>query len=99
MLASGNPITEVTWDAINKMNADHAQEHHATNQQETLQLLRDNSKVAAERVRAFTDEELDNAATVSLYADAPLTAQFFIEDHALRHSSHHLSNIKSALKL
>ena len=52
---------------------------------------------AAGRVRKFTDEELDNAATISLNADAPLTAQYFIEDHALRHSFHHLANIREAL--
>jgi hypothetical protein len=34
---------------------------------------------------------------VSLNADAPLTAQFFIEDHALRHSFQHLASIRSAL--
>lgn len=96
-LASGKPIAGVTWDAVDQMNAQHAQEHPMTNRQETLQLLRDSSKTAADRVREFTDEELDNAATVSLNADALLTAQFFIEDHALRHSSHHLANIRAAL--
>jgi hypothetical protein len=35
-----------------------------------------------------------NAATVSLYADAPLTCQFFLEDHAVRHSYHHLARLK-----
>ncbi len=98
-LASGNPIVGVDWAAIDQMNAQHAHEHPMTTKAETLRLLRDNSQAAAERVRAFTDEELDNAATVSLYADAPLTAQFFIEDHALRHSFHHFANIQSALGL
>lgn len=92
-------MTGVTWDIVNDMNANHAQENPAMNKQETLKLLRDNSKAAAERVRAFTDAELDNAATASLYADAPLTAQFFIEDHALRHSFYHLANIQTALTL
>ena len=96
-LASGQPITGVTWEAVNQMNAQHAQENGMTGKQETLQLLRANSKLAADRVRAFTDEKLAQAATISLYANAPLTAQFFIEDHALRHSFHHLANIRAAL--
>lgn len=96
-MASDKPVDGVTWDGIAQMNAQHAQDHAAVNQQETVQMLRDNSKAAADRVRAFTDEELDNAVMVSLYADAPLTAQFFIEDHALRHSFHHLANIKAVL--
>jgi hypothetical protein len=97
-LASGKPITGVTWDAVAQMNAQHAQEHTAVDKQETLELLRQNSKMAADVVRKFTDEELDRAAMVSLNADAPLTAQFFIEDHALRHSFHHLANIQAVLK-
>ncbi|NNK73138.1 MAG: hypothetical protein HKO94_08090 [Flavobacteriaceae bacterium] len=43
----------------------------------------------------FTDAELDSSERISLNADAPLTAQFFIEDHALRHSFHHLAKIKT----
>jgi len=96
-LAEGKPIAGVTWDDVAQGNAKHAQEHAGVSKEETLELLRQNSKVAADRVREFTDEDLDNAATISLNADAPLTAQFFIEDHALRHSFHHLANIRAAL--
>ena len=72
-------------------------DHSTANRQETVELLRRNSKAAAQAVRALTDDELDRAAPVSLYSEAPLTAQFFIEDHALRHSFHHLAKIRSAL--
>ncbi|MCB0210901.1 MAG: DinB family protein [Anaerolineae bacterium] len=96
-LASGKAIAGVTWDAVDQINAQHAEEHAMVNQQETIQLLRDNSKTAADRVRKLTNAELNNAETVSLYADAPLTAQFFIEDHALRHSFHHLANIRAVI--
>ena len=64
----------------------------------TLELLINNSEKAAEKVRSITDEELENSATVSLNANAPLTAQFFIEDHALRHSFHHLARIQATLE-
>ena len=96
-LATGKPIVGVTWDAVDQINAQHAEEHATVSKQETIQLLRDNSKSAADKVRKLTDEQLNNAETVSLYADAPLTAQFFIEDHPLRHSFHHLANIRAAL--
>ena len=59
--------------------------------QAALELLRRNSAMAAAAVRAFSDEQLAQAVPVSLYADAPLTCQFFIEDHAMRHSYHHLA--------
>lgn len=97
-IASGNPITEVTWGAVAQMNAKHAQEHSAADKQATIELLRHNSHSAAEVIRAFTDKQLDRAAPVSLNADAPLTAQFLIEDHALRHSWHHLAKIKAVLQ-
>jgi len=96
-LASGKPIAGVTWDAINQMNAQHAQEHSSVNRSETVKMLRKNSKIAADAVRKFSDNELDSAASISLNSDAPLTAQFFIEDHALSHSFHHLANIRAAL--
>jgi hypothetical protein len=96
-LAAGKPIQGVTWDAVATMNAKHAQQHAAVTKAAALALLRQNSKVAADAIRGMTDEELDRAAPVSLNADAPLTAQFFIEDHALRHSFHHLGKIRAAL--
>lgn len=96
-LASGRPIAGVTWDAVNQLNADHATQHAAATIAETLDLLQRNSRSAAAAVRSMGDEALDRAAPVSLNADAPLTCQFFVEDHALRHSFHHLARIKAAL--
>jgi hypothetical protein len=97
-IASGKPITGVTWGVVADMNAKHAREHAAVGKEDTIELLRRNSRSAAEAVRAFTDEQLDRAAPVSLNGDAPLTTQFLIEDHALRHSWHHLAKIKAVLQ-
>ena len=80
------------------MNARHAEEHDEVTKAAALELLRRNSAAAAAAIRALSDEELDRAATVSLYADAPLTCQFVLEDHAVRHSYHHLARIRAALK-
>lgn len=99
LLASGNPITGATMDVVNEMNAEHAREFAHASKADTIKLLRENSKVAADSVRSFTDAELDNSATVSLNANAPLTAQFFIEDHALRHSYHHFDKIRKTIEV
>jgi hypothetical protein len=96
-VAAGKPVAGVTWDAVAQMNAQHAQEHRAVVKSEALALLRSNSKAAADAIRAFSDEQLDAAAPVSLNAETPLTAQFLIEDHALRHSFHHLAGIRAAV--
>ena len=99
LLATGQPITGVTWDAVNAINRDHATENDGVTKEAALALLATNSAAAAAAVRAFNDEELDGAATVSLNNDAPLTCQFFLEDHAVRHSYHHLAGIRAALAL
>jgi hypothetical protein len=96
-IASGKPGTEVTWDAVRDMNAKHAVDHANVSKAEAVEALRRNSKEAATAVRSFTDEQLDTAAPFSLSFGAPVTAQFVLEDHAVRHSWHHLARIRSAL--
>ena len=97
-LAGGKPVTGVTMDVINEMNARHAKEHDGVTKDAALDLLRRNSAAAAAAIRSLSDEELDRAETVSLYSDARLTCQFVLEDHAVRHSYHHLARIRKALK-
>jgi hypothetical protein len=97
-LAAGEPVTDVTWEMVHEMNAGHAKEHDAVTKEAALDLLRRNSAAAAAAIRALSDKELDRAAPVSLNADAPLTCQFMLEDHAVRHSYHHLERIRGALK-
>jgi hypothetical protein len=97
LLAAGRPITDVTWGAVAAMNRNHAGLNDSVTKEAALALLAANSSAAAAAIRAFTDEELDRAAPVSLNSDAPLTCQFMIEDHAVRHSYHHLAGIRAAL--
>ena len=95
-VAAGQP-DGITMDAINQMNAGHAKEYDAVTKADVLKLLADNSTAAAAAIRTLTDEELDRAAPVPLYGNARLTCQFVLEDHAVRHSAHHLAKIKAAL--
>jgi hypothetical protein len=97
LLASGQPVTGVTWDVVATINRDHAKENDAVTKEAALALLKTNSAAAAAAIRVLTDEDLDSAGPVSLNSDAPLTCQFFLEDHAVRHSYHHLAGIKAAL--
>jgi len=98
-LAGGKPIVGVSSADVDAMNAKHAAEHGAVTRETALDLLRRNSMAAAAAIRALSDAELDRAAPVSLYADAPLTCQFLLEDHAVRHSYHHLARIQAAITL
>jgi hypothetical protein len=96
-IASGKAVTDVTPEVVDGMNAKHAHAQAGVTKAAALELLSRNSREAAAAVCAFTDDELDRAAPFSLSFGAPVTAQFVIEDHALRHSWHHLARIRAAL--
>lgn len=98
-LAAGQPITGVTMKDIDAMNANHAKENSEITKEEALALLARNCGMAAAAIRALSDEDLAKAAPVSLYGNAPLTCQFLLEDHAVRHSYHHLNLITQALQI
>jgi hypothetical protein len=97
-VAKGQAVEGLTMDVIDKMNADHAKKFEGVSKEEAIQLLKENSAAAASAIRELTDAELDQAAPVSLYANALLTCQFLLEDHAVRHSFHHLGRIRAALQ-
>lgn len=96
-VAAGNPVVGLTMETINNMNAEHAGKNDDVTREATLELLRRNSADAATAIRDLTDEDLDQAVPVSLYGDATLTCQFVLEDHAVRHSYHHLARIRATL--
>jgi hypothetical protein len=97
-LARGEAVAGVTWDAVHTINARHAQEHDAITKAAALDLLLRNSAAASDAIRALSDEQLDRAAPVSLNGEAPLTCQFMLEDHAVRHSYHHLASLRATVK-
>jgi len=97
-LAAGQPIEGVNQELVDHINAAHAKDNDAVTREQALELLRKNSAAAAAAIRSLTDDDLDGAATVSLYSNAPLTCQFMLEDHAVRHSYHHLAKIRAALR-
>ena len=55
-IASGNAVTDVTWEAVDQLNAKHADDQASVTKDAALELLRRNSREAAAAVRAFTDE-------------------------------------------
>jgi hypothetical protein len=96
-VGAGKPVTDVSWQVVAEMNAGHAAEHGRVSRTAAISLLRQNARDAAAAVRTFTDEQLDQAAPFSLAYAAPVTAQFVLEDHAVRHSWHHLARLRAAV--
>ena len=69
-------------------------EHAAVGKPAALELC---TETAGKRPHsAPTDDQLDQAAPFSLSFGAPVSAQFVIEDHALR-QWHHLARMRKAL--
>jgi hypothetical protein len=97
-VTGGQPVTGLTWDDIHTMNAGHATDNAAVTKEAALGLLRRNSAAAAAAIRALSDEHLSRACAHSLYDDAPITCQFMLEDHAVRHSYHHLAILRRTLR-
>ena len=97
MMAAGTAIVGVTWATVHEMNAGHAVEHRGVSRPDALALLAEHSAAAADAIRRLSDDDLDRAVPVSLYGDAELTCQFMLEDHAVRHSAHHLARLRAAI--
>jgi len=97
-VGQGHAVTGVTMADVDEMNAKHAAENASVTKEAAIELLERNSAAAAAAIRALTDEQLATAMPVSLYGDAPLTCQFVLEDHAVRHSYHHLARLRNAVK-
>lgn len=96
IVANGQAVEGVTWDVVADINAKHAVENAQPDRTATVKLLRQNSAAAASAIRALSDAQLDMVVPISLYADAPLSLQFWLEDHQISHSYKHLAGIKAA---
>lgn len=96
-LTGGQDVSGVTWAAIDRMNAEHARATAGGTKAEALDLLRRNSAAAAALVRGLDDAQLDRVAPTALHWGAPLTVQFFVEQHPIAHPHIHLESIRAAL--
>ncbi len=96
-MAAGKAFSGVTWAMVDEGNAAHAREHAACSQREAAELLRRNGAMAAAAIQELRDEQLDLATPNSLHGEAPVTAQFWIENHPLAHAYRHLASMRAAL--
>lgn len=92
-------ISDVTWEVVAGINRDHAYANVGVTKADALSLLQENSRNASARVRQLTDAELDKSLPFSLSFGAPVTVQYIIEDHPLRHPWHHLARMQRVLGL
>ena len=96
-LASEGGMPDLTWDVVNQGNRDEASSHTEVDKAAAIALVQENVATAAAVVRGLSDEQLDRVAPTELHWGAPLTVQFFVEQHPIAHPYMHLESIRAAL--
>ena len=95
-VASGQSVPNLTMEALDKMNAQHAREHANCTKAETLELHKKNAATAAGVVRGLSDAELDRSGTI-LTGRPPMTAQQAVERILINHVHDHLGSIRTTV--
>ncbi len=93
MIVAGEALPELTMDAIDQMNANHAKEHVNCTKSEVLGLLEQNGSSVVSFVAGLDDEKLDRSSHLELVGGEISTEQFF-ENFIIRTGREHLSNMK-----
>jgi uncharacterized damage-inducible protein DinB len=94
LIAKGQPMPNLTMQAIHDNNAKHAQEFANASKADTLSLFKTNAANAAGIVRGLSDAELDRSA--SLLGGQPMTTAQVIDNILIHHIEEHLGSIRAA---
>jgi len=97
LVATGQPLPNLTMDMIHAGNAQHAQEQANCTREETLALLKSGGEAAASILRGLSDEQLDRAAPLALLGGKEVSANQLVEMVMIGHPVQHLESINSAL--
>ncbi len=93
MIAAGETLPELTMDAIDQMNAKHAEDHANCTKSEVIGLLKQNGSSIARFVAELDDEKLDCTSHLELVG-GKISTQQFIESVIIQSGGEHLSNMK-----
>jgi uncharacterized damage-inducible protein DinB len=97
MIVEGKPLPDVSFDAVNQFNAQHAQENADCTKGEVLGLLREGGTPIAEYAAGLSDAELDRTAYLSL-TGGDISTQRFVETIIVHLGSEHLASAKAAVE-
>ena len=97
MIIDGKKLPEFTSEAIDQMNAEHAQKHADCTKDEVIGILRANGQAIADFLISLDDADLDRTGFLSL-AGGDISTQQLAEMSLLESSAEHLSNMKSAIE-
>ena len=97
MIINGEPLPELTMEAIIQMGNDHAREHADCTRDEVLTLLTQNSRALSEFVASLSEDELDRQGRMTLLG-GDVSAQQIMEMLILQSGGDHLSSVQSTIR-
>jgi len=95
MIVAGEAIPEITMEAIDQMNAQHAKEHTNCTREEVLGLLRKNGSAFAGYLEGLSEADLARTSYLVLIG-GDVSAQQFIEMVILQSGGEHFDSMKAA---
>jgi hypothetical protein len=93
-IVAGEAIPEITMEAIDQMNAQHAREHADCTRKEVLALLRENGSAFVNYLDRLSDGDLDRTGNLGVIG-AEVSAEQFVEMVILQSAGRHLTSMKA----
>ena len=94
MIVEGKQLPELTNEAIDQGNAQHAKKHADCTKEEVLGILREKGSSAVGYVAGLDDADLDRTASLSVVGGT-ISTQQLIENIIIHSGTEHLTNMKS----
>ena len=94
MIVAGEAIPEITMEAIDQMNAQHAKEHANCTREEVLALLRKNGSAFAGYLEGLSEADLGRTGYFAAIG-GDVSAQQLIEMVILQSGGEHLNSMKA----
>jgi len=94
MIVAGEAIPEITMEAIDQMNAQHAKEHTNCTREEVLALLRKNGSAFAGYLEGLSEADLGRTGYLAAIG-GDFSAQQLIEMVILQSGGEHLDSMKA----
>lgn len=94
-LATAGEASPITPQALDAMNAEHAQRAASCTKAETLAMLSDGGKQAAELLRGLKPAELARSAPMAFLGGQDMSALQMAEGILIGHIGEHLANIRA----
>ena len=95
MIVAGEKLPQLTMEAIDQMNAQHAQQHGDCTRSEVLTILRDKGSAMANYMAGLGDADLDRTGHLAALGGDISTEQF-IENVIINSGTEHLASMKKA---